>query len=39
MGMEESISSVLLRIDGKFIQAIAHFVSSVPFDVILAVDL
>ena len=39
MGMEESISSMLLRIDGKFIQAIAHFVSSVPFDVILAVDL
>lgn len=39
MGMEESISSMLLRIDGKFIQAIAHFVSSVPFDVILAIGL
>ncbi len=25
---------MLLRIDGKFIQAIAHFVSSVPFDII-----
>ena len=38
MGMEESISSMLLRIDGKFIQAITRFVSSVPFDVILAID-